>query len=239
MVGVRSNSDISGNPICYNNFWDTDGKVELELNTIDGQKSLADWHSLGGQITGNISMSVPVDTTYSYAAEDLDVGRLTGARPDDVVYGGEYLSWLPFDRDGESRSESSMVETMGPYELGNSSYLPAYIHVSPNGDDGNPLGTEKRPFATLARAYNIARTDTDVSRRRYDALAIRMAEGSYNMNDGGSVLDIKHRTLSPSKVGGTPHSPVIMRVCMKQFSPGILLLLYLQSIPIMFKVILF
>jgi hypothetical protein len=187
LIGISSSLDISDKPIRYNDFWDTDGKSALKLDS-GLPATLASWHSLGGLVTGNICMSVPVDTTYSYSSEDFDVGRITGAsNPDDVIYGGEYLWWLTYDRDGQTRSTSAMVGcTMGPYEQGSSGYLPPYIHVSPDGDDGNPLGTAAKPFATLTRAYDLARVD-GTGRIRTDVIEIRVAEGDYDLSAAPSM----------------------------------------------------
>ncbi|RKX89309.1 MAG: hypothetical protein DRZ90_17255, partial [Spirochaetes bacterium] len=75
--------------------------------------------------------------------------------------------------------------SIGPYEYDNTPF-PQIIYVSEptnGGDDGHPLGTRQAPFASLARAYDIARDPPPAlpNGPRADVMEIRIAEGSYDM----------------------------------------------------------
>jgi hypothetical protein len=115
------------------------------------------------------------------------------------MIGGEDLTgqtdYPDHDRKGMPRTGNSGVGwSMGPYEYDNEP-LPHIIYVSEpafngttyvngnHGDDGHPLGTRQAPFASLAHAYDIARTNS-VNAPRTEVTEIHIAEGSYNVGNG-------------------------------------------------------
>lgn len=197
-LGVRSDSDVSGTPIRYNDFWDTNGPAQLALDPTAVpplEKNLYEWHLPLGLVKGNITDPVSVDMSFSYGSGDQEIGRITGGASDDVYYGGEDLSGLPFplneDKNWDPRTTTSGVGwTMGPYEMGSDSYLPSTIYVATpanGGDDGYPLGTAARPFATLGQAYITAR---EAPTPRTAVTRIQVGSGSYNLNDGPGLPNI-------------------------------------------------
>jgi hypothetical protein len=196
MVGLDSNAGPVDR-VRHNNFWDDDDDVVLNLDG-SGDQPIAYWQDFYPTATtrGNIRRPLSIDTTFSLSSGDFDVGRITGSRPDDVVYGGEDLTGLgsgapyppDYDRDGRWRSPSAGVGySMGAFEYGNDTYLPSSIHVAMSangGDDGHPLGTAERPFASLARAYDAARGPTP----RWDAWEIRVQQGNFDVSTAAKPL---------------------------------------------------
>ena len=201
-LGIRSNLNVDNVPIRNNDFWDANGVAELEL--IPGSpNSIYNWQNASASISGNISLHVGVDTTYNYDTDDLDVGRITGTLYDDVVYGGEDLSGIaeyPEENPGDKRDKdwhprngyTGVGWSIGPYEYDNGAF-PQVIYISTLGDDNHPLGSRQAPFASLTRAYDIART---AGQPRADVTEIRIALGSYdltspNMPDIDTAPDIR------------------------------------------------
>lgn len=212
MLGISSNSAALF-PVRHNNIWHTGGAAPLQLNSTDGINNAAFWQNVypsTGVVKGNISMSLSVDMSHSYAANDFDMGRIIGTVPEDIMYGGDDLTGLsgnlypagappysppPYDRDGNPRSaveiggdSTGVGYSIGPYEYGNTDYLPGIIYVSLSGDDGHPLGTRSNPFASLNQAFFAARGSTISPRGRTDSYEIRVMAGEYESMVSGSPL---------------------------------------------------
>ena len=219
MTGIHSDvGNISTMTVRHNDFWDSDTAVPLRLNGPD--QDLKTLHLTYGPITvhGNINRSVDMDMNYNYGTEDFRIGRPRNTVPTDVLVGGEDLSadgaditefpegfdaWDKKDRNWNTRYGYAGVGwTMGPYEI-DSTGVPRTVYVDVTGDDGHPLGTAAHPFATLDRAYTLARggggyerpdiSDIRVEPGTYPVIATIEIDdnrpvGIYGESGGGSIL---------------------------------------------------
>jgi len=201
-LGIRADIDIVTFPVRNNDFWNTSGAAELDTGDGSGPRDLSDIQNDPDTLfNGNFGLPVNIDISFDYSTEQVDlerIGRIIGAPPADVMFGGEdlsnrsggdYIPEYPEESPEDKRDRlwnprtgyAGIGWSLGPYEYDNGS-LPHTIYVSALGDDAHPLGTQQAPFASLARAYNIARTTGEP---RTDVTEIRIAEGNY---DQGSSL---------------------------------------------------
>ncbi len=191
-----------------NNFWDnsSDSAVELKIDSgnLPPMDTIKAYHTKAKEVTdstphflGNITQPVTIDMDYDYAERDFSIGEITtGDMPAETATGGEDLEALKIDiadtdieiatedKQGKPRSGAAGLSwSMGAYEY-DTVTLPTDVYVDGGeGDDGFPLGTEEMPFATVARAYDAARTGLyygGISRN--DITSILVQPGEYSLD---------------------------------------------------------